>query len=444
MPTNNNLSNQSTNGFTVTNNDVNLVVNGNHGVNIGTGTGQKTIEIGNNLSNSSIQMYADSLGISMQTTSGGTLNGNIDGSFTINTGSAQTITLDGTNNTIDIGAGATGDRTITIGNFGTSSSLALKAGGSDMTFSTTNGDFTFDSTNGLTDGDFTLNSGTGTVNFPADAGTATVNIAPAGVKTLTLGSTAGASATSLLCGSGAMNITSTNGTMNISSGTGSLNISNNANATTVNLGTGAASKTVTIGSTNTTSTLNLQSGSGGINIPQFDEGALVTDSTGNVTAITGTAGYVLTANAAGSAPTFQASTVMTTSVTLTSSQIKNLIATPITLIPAQGPNTIVAVYNLSVYKKYGSNVFTGTGNIFLKWGTVNTPTSVMGNSRLVSAESTFNTAITGISFTTTTDVTNITNADVLITQDSGAEFGGNASNDTTIKVGVIYQVFSLV
>ena len=81
---------------------------------------------------------------------------------------------------------------------------------------------------------------------------------------------------------------------------------NNLSATTCNFATGGAAKTLTLGSTNTTSTTNLQSGSGGINIPAFAEGALVTSSAGKISTVTGTAGYVLTANGAGTAPSFQA------------------------------------------------------------------------------------------------------------------------------------------
>jgi hypothetical protein len=113
-------------------------------------------------------------------------------------------------------------------------------------------------------------------------------------------------------GTGALNVTSTNGALTINSGTGALGISNDAAATTVSLATGAGVKTVTLGSTNTTSTTNLQSGSGGIKIPAFTEGALVTSSAGVISTVTGTAGNVLTANAAGVSPSFQPATGITT------------------------------------------------------------------------------------------------------------------------------------
>jgi hypothetical protein len=196
-------------------------------------------------------------------------------------------------------------------------------GGSSITI-------TGDTGGGLTSGSFTFTGGTtglsfggagstetltfagitangGTVSLATDATTSTINIGTgAGVKTSTFGSTNSNSATTVQSGSGALAVTSTNGTLTINSGTGTLGISTDAAATTINLGTGGAAKTVTLGSTNTTSTTNLQSGSGGIKIPAFAEGALVTSSTGVISTVTGTAGFVLTANAAGTAPSFQA------------------------------------------------------------------------------------------------------------------------------------------
>jgi hypothetical protein len=104
-------------------------------------------------------------------------------------------------------------------------------------------------------------------------------------------------------------IAAANSAITLNSGTNAVNVSTDATAATVNVAAGGAGdKTVTLGSTNTTSTTNIQSGSGGINIPAFTEGALITSSVGLVTTVTGTTGYVLTANMAGTAPSFQPAT----------------------------------------------------------------------------------------------------------------------------------------
>lgn len=100
-------------------------------------------------------------------------------------------------------------------------------------------------------------------------------------------------------------VAAANSTILLNSGTNAVNVSTDASATTVSIATGAGNKTLTLGSTNTTSTTNIQSGSGGINIPAFTEGALVTSSAGRVSSVDGAVGTVLTANAAGTAPSFQ-------------------------------------------------------------------------------------------------------------------------------------------
>jgi len=102
-------------------------------------------------------------------------------------------------------------------------------------------------------------------------------------------------------------IAAANSSILLNSGTHTINVSTDAFACPVTIATGAGNKTLNLGSTNTTSTTNIQSGSGGINIPAFTEGALVTSSAGRVSSVDGVEGYVLTANAPGTAPSFKPS-----------------------------------------------------------------------------------------------------------------------------------------
>lgn len=149
------------------------------------------------------------------------------------------------------------------------------------------------------------NTNSAVVNI--DCGTAGINVgATANAHASVFGSTNSTSATTVQSGSGALAVTSTNGTLTINSGTGALGISTDASATTVSFATGAGVKTVILGSTNTTSTTTLQAGSGGVKLGAVAEGALVTSSTSVISTVTGTEGFVLTANAAGTAPSFQA------------------------------------------------------------------------------------------------------------------------------------------
>jgi len=100
-------------------------------------------------------------------------------------------------------------------------------------------------------------------------------------------------------------VAAANSPITLNAGTHTIGVSTDAFASTINVATGSGNKTLNLGSTDTTSTTNLQSGSGGINIPAFTEGALVTSSAGRVSSVDGVEGYILTANGAGTAPSFQ-------------------------------------------------------------------------------------------------------------------------------------------
>jgi hypothetical protein len=116
-----------------------------------------------------------------------------------------------------------------------------------------------------TNSTMSLSSGTGVMNISADGAATTVNIATAAaVKTLTAGSVTGASVSTVRAGSGGLNLTAANGVVTMTSGTGAMNISADAAATTVSVGTGAAVKTVVVGSTTGASVTTLQGGTAGV------------------------------------------------------------------------------------------------------------------------------------------------------------------------------------
>lgn len=211
-------------------------------------------------------------------------------------GGAVSLATDATTSTVSIGTGA-GIKTVTLGSTfaGSTTTIQAPSGGVTMlgvqgvsvsnknyvTINTLTGELgsdagsvssitiTGDTGGGLTDSSFKFTGGTTGLSFNGVADTFTLAFA------------------------------------GITANGGNVNLATDAGATTVLVGTGAGNKTVTLGSTNSTSTTNLQSGSGGIKIPAFAEGALVTSSTGVISTVTGTAGYVLTANAPGTAPSFQ-------------------------------------------------------------------------------------------------------------------------------------------
>lgn len=105
----------------------------------------------------------------------------------------------------------------------------------------------------------------GNINLSTDAVAGNVNIGTGSdSKQVIIGSTAIGSTTSVRTGNGSLAISTTGGGLDISSATGALNISNDASNTVVKLGTGAAIKTVTVGSATSSSRTDILSGSGNV------------------------------------------------------------------------------------------------------------------------------------------------------------------------------------
>lgn len=162
--------------------------------------------------------------------------------------------------------------------------------------------------------DIGTDTSTSIINIGTGTGAKSINIG-FGVanKGIIIGVANGTTSVDIESGSGGVTVNSVGGTASLtgSAGTsvdsaGDISVGTSAASQNVFLGTGAGVKTVTLGSTHTSSATNIQSGSGNINIPAFTEGALITSSAGALSTVTGTAGFVLTANAPGTAPSFQA------------------------------------------------------------------------------------------------------------------------------------------
>ena len=214
-------------------------------VNIATGAAVKTLTMGsvNGASISTLQSGTGGIAINSH-------NGVMD---LISGTGALSISDDAANTTVSISSGAA-VKLLTVGsNFGASSS-DIQSGTGGLFLSSNNG--VWEAT-----------SGTGAVSISSDVANTTVGIANgAAVKLLTIGSNFGASATTIQAAGGNMSINSNNGTMDLISGTGALSISDDAAATAVNIATGGAVKTMVLGSTNGASISTLQSGTGGITV----------------------------------------------------------------------------------------------------------------------------------------------------------------------------------
>jgi len=123
-------------------------------------------------------------------------------------------------------------------------------------------------------------------DFGSGTGNQTVNLyTGAAVKTVTLGSTNTTSATTVQSGSTGLTITSAtaNGPISIVSGTGTIGIATSATNSAVNVGTGAGAKVVTVGSTNGASSLALKYGTADFSLASATGNVMVAQDTGEVT-----------------------------------------------------------------------------------------------------------------------------------------------------------------
>jgi len=220
--------------------------------------------------------------------------------------------------TISIGADAVA-KTLNLGNSTGATAVVLNSGTGGIAAAST-GAFLMDAA-----GVLEINSSAGAISIGNDAVAQAINIGTgAAARNITIGTLSAASALLMYGGGGVALETASGGNMNIESrnyllmdcalgieincASGSIQIGNDAVAQPINIGTGAQSRTITIGNTSGTTRLVFNVGSGGISVPSFTTaGAVVLSNDGIlVDANASTAGYVLTSNGASAAPSFQA------------------------------------------------------------------------------------------------------------------------------------------
>jgi len=130
------------------------------------------------------------------------------------------------------------------------------------------------------------------------------------------------------------------------------------------------------------------------------------------------------------------------SVTLTSAQIKALETVPITLLAAQGAGTSILPIQVQAKFTYGgSNVFTNPQDIVLMFPTMtgNFLATITGAGFLDQTVNMYN--MSGVDADVVTAATIVENAPVIMFNDDTA-ITGNAANDNTITVTMIYTVLT--
>lgn len=117
-------------------------------------------------------------------------------------------------------------------------------------------------------------------------------------------------------------------------------------------------------------------------------------------------------------------------ITLSAAQINTMFTTPVLMIPAQGPGTLIAPVKCVFNAIFGSAAFTGGGNIFLFFG----PSNLAVNEATSSITTTFLTSFISnqiaIPNTTTVTTTSGINTGLYVANMTGVFAGGTGSSMT--------------
>ncbi len=265
-------------------------------LNVGANSAAQDVVVGNQTSTSSLKLYGGTGDIVIEGVAATTIDiGDAAQTAAITIGASTATMTDlslGTGvgaHTIHIGDGGVAAQVITIGSNSVASSVSILAG---------TGDFSVD---GVAAATYTIgnaaqtgtmkfgeSSSTGQVNIGTGTGVHTLNLATggSGAKTINVGDGASTGTTTILSGSGGLNINvDNNQATNIGSGstTGTITIGG-AGAQTIAIGTGAAIKGVTVGSTDTSSGTTIQSGTADLSLTSTDDLTMTASGAVNICA----------------------------------------------------------------------------------------------------------------------------------------------------------------
>lgn len=211
-------------------------------------------------------------------------------------------------------------KTLNLGNSTGNTTVNINAGTNGL-IQTATGPISLDAA-----GIVSLNSSADEIRIGNNAVAQNIQIGTgAAARTITIGNVTGASAVNLNSGTGGIALVSTGSgdiavnsadqvsidsvnAMTMNASVGNISIGSNTAAQNINIGTGAAAKVLTLGNTTGATGIVLNVGSAGVSIPTFTTtGAVVSNASGVLSdASASTAGFVLTSNGAGTAPSFQA------------------------------------------------------------------------------------------------------------------------------------------
>jgi hypothetical protein len=226
--------------------------------------------------------------------------------------------------TISVGTGAFAD-TINIGNATGATAVAITSGtGSIALASTGTGDITINSDDTLlldAVGVLELNSSAGAINIGSDDNDQAINIGAQGERSISIGTGAfadviiignvtGATSIALNSGTGGIALASTgtgditidsddtllldsDGILELNSSGGIISIGNDADAFNINVGTGGAARTITVGNVTGATGVVINSGTGGVSLASTGAGEITLDSSADINLDAGGADIVL-------------------------------------------------------------------------------------------------------------------------------------------------------
>lgn len=132
-------------------------------------------------------------------------------------------------------------------------------------------------------------------------------------------------------------------------------------------------------------------------------------------------------------------TLNSTTIALTSLQIKDLKNSPILVVPAPGIGSVIIPVSMQIKFIYGgSNKFDGSGSTFFSYGSHNSFASV-NNSIFWDRTQNYYSFLNGPN--QISSAVNVENQPIMIS--STSQIYGNPSNDNTAEVNVVYYTISL-
>ncbi len=182
------------------------------------------------------------------------------------------------------------------------------------------------------------------------------------------------------------------------------------------------------------------------------QGTVYYNGTGTFSGIDGsTSGFRYTSTGAGSAPSFQvasgSSELLVAKLTLTSAQIKALRATPIEIVAAPGAGKVIMPISAYYYFLYGgTDAFTNLQTCAVRINNAGTLTQIyeLGPIGLGGTTSSFSqTSLVSSTSPLTSVPTDMINRQAIFKNVGASEITGNASNNNTLSIAMIYYVWTL-